>query len=430
MRSFRLFVFCISIALILSGSLLTPSALGQREFVEEVAGKYFRLAGLADFFVGHLLGKGVDAVWDKITGKPDTIELKSRLESLEKSLTSLDERSAAEIAALRRSVDERTTREEVERIVNRVKQRLDARINRVDGRVDNLEDRVTKIEQLWAFLPDDSASPVFRSAGLEARPRAHPLVAQWLGLLCRSESNRQRLVRERRRQNESAPEVATLIQEQAAILEETAGLHFNVNKRTAELLAVRSTLIKTMDLQDREVMTVDEELASLVPLVRLTKPLESGRASGRLGVPTLLLSPSATSIISAFAQSGGDPKSLVPLYIQLIPKRPSPVLPAANFDGHQTPAIRKAVYITNMIPTVVLGAREDRGRLNAAIDQFGSGAPAVQGQQEGKQRSVKNLIDGEIIASKHLKSVHASMLLCFNPTSLQRPICLNIGIRS
>src|SRR5206468_2933849 len=134
---------------------------------------------------------------------------------------------------------------------------------------------------------DVSASPVLRNAVVEARVSAHPLVLEWIRLLCKSESNRSELIRQHRRFKDAAPEIKDLLAQKNAILQETSDLYGRVRSKVERLLAERIDLLKTLQPEHEDLVKLDDELGTLVPLLHLTRPLGSGPDAGRLGVPTV-----------------------------------------------------------------------------------------------------------------------------------------------
>ncbi|OWK35203.1 hypothetical protein FRUB_10045 [Fimbriiglobus ruber] len=93
-------------------------------------------------FLGeYVAGKLIDEVWDSVTDKPDMRLLDARLKDLEYNSAMRGE-MRDEIRKLRESVNERTTREEFRKMV----QKTNAEIGSIKRRLDNIEERVEKLE--------------------------------------------------------------------------------------------------------------------------------------------------------------------------------------------------------------------------------------------------------------------------------------------
>jgi hypothetical protein len=113
------------------------------------------------FIGGYLLGKGFDYVWDRITGKPDVLELERRIKELEDTVAQKNQNLADPIRKLRNSVHPDTSKEDFQRMVQKADNdfmRLIADLERraaiTDREIINLKERMAKLE---AYPKLDSA---------------------------------------------------------------------------------------------------------------------------------------------------------------------------------------------------------------------------------------------------------------------------------
>jgi tetratricopeptide (TPR) repeat protein len=121
----------------------------------------------------YLLGKGVDAIWDTASGKPDVRELDSRLQAIENALSDSDARMAATIRGLRDRVHSGTTKEEYYEMAVEALTDLSRRVTKLEGRVTlneaairDLNARMERVERRFGI----SAEPTYRTS--EGRLRA------------------------------------------------------------------------------------------------------------------------------------------------------------------------------------------------------------------------------------------------------------------
>jgi tetratricopeptide (TPR) repeat protein len=126
----------IPLALVLvSVTLGYPSAVAARDNSEIVRPV---VAYVGNFLLNKLL---IDEAWDAVTGKPDVKLIERRLRELENN-AALRSELRDEIRKLRENINERVTRDEFRKLV----ERTSAQISSIQERLDELEERVEKLE--------------------------------------------------------------------------------------------------------------------------------------------------------------------------------------------------------------------------------------------------------------------------------------------
>ena len=124
----------------------------------------------------------LDSLWDKAVGPDERVaELDKRLLAYETMLRQVDATQAAEIAKLRRSLDTKTTAEDVPQIVNETLGKLRERVKEIEGRLTEaekrtftLEKRVAAIEDLFGRITYFPPTPLVMRDGDGGAPAAHP----------------------------------------------------------------------------------------------------------------------------------------------------------------------------------------------------------------------------------------------------------------
>jgi hypothetical protein len=98
---------------------------------------------------GYLFDKAVlDPLWDKAFSNGRERVLQDRLDIYEANLRKVDQKYADEVARFRKQINERTTPEEVRRIVQKSVADLQKRVSQLEERVDDLDDRVKALEDV------------------------------------------------------------------------------------------------------------------------------------------------------------------------------------------------------------------------------------------------------------------------------------------
>jgi WD40 repeat protein len=268
----------------------------------------------------RLTDKGLDYLWGSDTAADQRVaELQGRLKAYEDGLRQVDAKSADQISALRRDLSSRTTPDDVRRIVNQTLASLEARTGKLEYRQDALETRVAHLEGLLGYIPTVQPAPLLASASEESgKPAAHPLMAEWLNLLLRSEESRRRIDDLRR----TRPDTSKVLQETLAkdkeLLAETEALNDKVMKELAEKLPKRQALLAEFRQGTPEVRKFDESLTSVTWLAAVTRPVASGPYAGRLAVPRALFGFDAPDVIRAFDVAKADRGQVVALYEQYL----------------------------------------------------------------------------------------------------------------
>jgi len=277
-------------------------------------------AYLAKFLGEYLLGKCLDDVWDSATGKPDLGELDSRLRAFEGALSQVDARLSVNIADLRRELNRRPTREEVRRIVLNVLAELEGRIAKLETRTDGIEVRVAQLEEVFGFIPTVTPSPLIRSSVQEGNPAAHPLTVEWASLLCESETSRLKIEDLLRTRYDDHPDVVAAVEADRAILQRVAACHEKVKEEAVKGIDQRMDLLSVKRLKPThpQVRLVDDNLASLLWLRGVSKPIDDGPQKGRLAVPREMVGPKCSEILVAFHLAKADVTALVPLFRELL----------------------------------------------------------------------------------------------------------------
>ena len=91
---------------------------------------------------GYLLGKAVDPLWDKVTGKPDVRALERRIQAVEEQLDRFDEKSARIVGQLRSQITPNLSRSEYNRLARHTFSQLEVRIAKLEKEVAELKHQV------------------------------------------------------------------------------------------------------------------------------------------------------------------------------------------------------------------------------------------------------------------------------------------------
>jgi WD domain, G-beta repeat len=325
MRTLR-FLVAISLALLLLAPPATVLAVkfdgkkdkfdGKKE-VTDVA------VHLAKFAGEQLVKKGLDVLF--ASGGPpakDRVkELDLRLGFYESSLRQVDAKMADQVASMRKELGTKTTAEDVRAIVKKTLGELDGRIRKLEAGADKLENRQDKvdarikdIEDLFGYIPSVAPAPLLLSSVEAGEPKAHPLTLEWLKLLTRSEQSRQDLEQLRRTRPDTSKAVMEALTKDKALVAETTKLHGKVKEDLARRLADRQELLREFKQGSAKVHAFDEEMASVLWLTAVTRPIARGAHAGRLGVPPALFGPQASEMVLAFKLSKAEPSEVADLY--------------------------------------------------------------------------------------------------------------------
>jgi len=264
---------------------------------------------------------------DKAAYERDKAEFLRQLTELQNKLKSVDVRMAAEIGTIRSELADRVTFAEFRQGLNSMEQRFNGQLSLLAVRLDRL-DRLTaeqrreidKLKERFAFLPPVKVSPLLRDVVIQGKPLPHPLIAEWLNLLNRSEVNRLRLARWAEQYQDGAPPIAGLDEEKTRLQKETTNFR---NKVVAASRALRDDRAAKLSLYVREshpeVLAVDQKLAAVEWLLPLTLPVSEGNDAGRLPIiPNVFLGPYASELVCIHLDHGGSPNDLIPIYQQLV----------------------------------------------------------------------------------------------------------------
>ncbi len=292
-----------------------PTAHGQGK---EIAGEIAKIIGKKLIELG--VEKGVEYGIDQLFGKdtpPDqrVTELQARLGAYEAALRQVDAKQADQISALRKELSTKTTAEDVRKVVESTLKSLEDRTVKLENRQDLIDSRVRQLEEVFGYIPTIAPAPLLTSASKESgKPTAHPLMAEWLTLLMKSEESRIKLAELRQTRPDTAKVVQEAITADKKILEESEALRLKVLQELADKLPKRQELIAEYKPGTIEVRKFDESLASVTWLAAVTRlmPQESGEA--RMMVPKALFGYEATEVLRAFEIAKVDRKLMVDLH--------------------------------------------------------------------------------------------------------------------
>jgi hypothetical protein len=107
---------------------------------------------LAKFIGEYLLGRALDYVWDKQTGKPDIMELNNRLKSLEEALGQTHPNLTGPIRDLRKSVTSNTGEEDYKHMAQEVYNTLSKRIVDLERRADITNRDIEELKKRVSIL--------------------------------------------------------------------------------------------------------------------------------------------------------------------------------------------------------------------------------------------------------------------------------------
>jgi WD40 repeat protein len=382
----------------------TPSTQGRpapvAAGVAYVAGK--EVAILAAKELGkYLVQKQLESLFDGDTKGSERInELNRRLEVFETVLRQVDATQAAEIAKLRRSLSEKTTAEDVRRIVEQTLASLDEKVREIEGRLTDaekrtltLEKRVEAIEDLFGRITYFPPSPlVIRESGAEGKPVPHPQIKEWLNLLSQSEESRIRLLELRRDYEEHAQAVQKALAEDKQIVEATQVLHRKALEEVVRVLSLDE--IRLLKPGSPKRLPAEEKLAGMMWLVAVTRPISEGPWKGRLGVPSALLGYQACEILEACALSGVKQEQVISLVQRglagNLPATPSyfPTLPAEKFaKSFQEPA-KEWIHLSNQMRKSLRISQELDSRKRFLLKEFGPSHEKLLALAKEKQEQV------------------------------------------
>lgn len=343
-------------------------------------------------------------LYESATGKPDPRAIQARLEAAEAAFSQAASELAAndaalagtyrqlagEISALRREVNERTSRERIEEVVKGVLGKLEQRIGAAEVRVAGVEFRVREIENLFGCLPTVAPAPLLATAAAEAdgRPVIHPLTAEYARLLVRSETGRLAIAKMRQTRRDNDPDLAALLRQDQATLAAVADLNRRVNTALAAMLPEREKLLETLKPAHESVRELDARMASVFWLCGITRPVAAGPEKGRLMVPLDLLGPRCSDILIAFKLSKVEDREMVPLFRKLadagvvIESQPTAVVVALpeTLAAHAVAAAKLAETCDNLAQNAV----RTQGELARAMSALSPAHPEVQALRQRK----------------------------------------------
>ena len=304
MRAFR------SVVLVLAAICLAP--------VRAEANPY--AAYVAKYMGEYMLGKCLDEVWDAATGAPDVKDLDLRLRAFEGALSQVDARLSGRIAELRRGLDKRPTRAEVHQIVLQVLGELESRIAQLEQRADRIEQKIAQFEEVFGIVTTVPPAPLIRSSVEAGNPAVHPLTAEWARLLCECETSRLKIHELLLTHQEDHPDVVAAMIADQAILERIAECHAKVLAESVQRIDERMSLLGKERLKPAhaKVRLVDDNLASLLWLRAVSRPIGVEPQKGRLSVPKDMIGPKCSEILAAFRLADANVKVLAPLFRQLL----------------------------------------------------------------------------------------------------------------
>lgn len=275
-------------------------------------------AYVAKYFGKYLLGKALDEAWDAATDVPDVKELDMRLRAFEGALSQVDARLSNRIGELRRRIDQRPTRDQVRQIVLQVLGELEARIAELEQRADRIEQKIAQFEEVFGIITVVPPAPLIRASVEAGNPAVHPLTAEWARLLCESQTSRLKLHELRQTLQDDHPDVLAALKADEAILGRIAACHAKVLEESVKRIDERMDLLRVERLKAThpKVRLVDDNLASLLWLRAVSKPISDGPQKGRLSLPKDMTGPKCSEILAAFRLADADVTVLAPLFRQ------------------------------------------------------------------------------------------------------------------
>ncbi|MFQ3649519.1 MAG: hypothetical protein SNJ75_04245 [Gemmataceae bacterium] len=318
---FRLILTLLPAGLLGTLLLMPPVAVQSNPALVAVAPAAKRVALWAAREVGRILiGHSLEKLFGSEVKAPERItELQRRLEMYESMLLQVDAKQANEIAKLRRSLNEKTTAEDVRRIVEATLASLDEKLRDLEGRLGEadqrmltLEKRVQAIEDLFGRISYFPPTPLLvRASDPDGKPQPHPHIKEWISLLCQSEESRIRLLQLRRDFEDRAEVVQNALAEDKKIVAATQALHRKALEEMAN--ALNAEEIRLLKPGTPKRLPAEEKIAGLMWLIAVTRPIPEGPYQGRIGVPPALFGSQACEIVEACDLSGVKPEQLVTL---------------------------------------------------------------------------------------------------------------------
>jgi hypothetical protein len=285
---------------------------------QEIAVEIAKIVGKKLIEIGVEAGVqyGIDQLFGKDTPPDQRVnELQSRLGAYEAALKQVDAKQAVQIAALRKELNTKTTAEDVRKVVESTLKSLEDRTVKLEYRQDLLDSRVRQLEEVFGYIPTITPAPLLTSASKESgKPTAHPLMAEWITLLMKSEESRLKLAELRQTRPDTAKAVQDAIATDKKILDESEALRLKVLQELADKLPKRQQLIAEYKPGTIEVRKFDESLASVTWLAAVTRMMPQKSGEARMMVPKALFGYEATEILRAFEIAKVDRKLIVDLH--------------------------------------------------------------------------------------------------------------------
>ncbi len=276
--------------------------------------------------LGFLIKEGLEAGKDYLLGSPSpqgqgtppdvrVSEMKDRLATYEAALRQVDAKLADQIATVRKELSTKTSVDDVRKVVGDTLKSLEDRTNKLENRQDLHDSRVRELEELFGSLPSVTPAPLLTTVSAEAgTPTAHPLMAEWITLLMKSEASRIRLAELRATRPETAKAVQDALAGDKKITEAARELHNKVLKELAESLPKRQALIAEYKPGTPQVRKFDESLSSVTWLAAVTRPRRTDDGDERLTVPNSLFAQDAPEVLRAFELAKVDRQLIVELH--------------------------------------------------------------------------------------------------------------------
>lgn len=130
---------------------------------------------VAGWVASYLIGKAVDSVWDRVTGKPDIEKLQHRLSELERYFIEHDQQVAKQIEYLRSHVSANTSRADYERLVQQTINRiadLEARVDRNERDIILNREGIEDLRRRVAELEEESSKRTSHRTGIASSRNA------------------------------------------------------------------------------------------------------------------------------------------------------------------------------------------------------------------------------------------------------------------
>ncbi len=300
-----------------------------------------------EFLIGYGAGKALDSFFDS-SGQLDVEAFEERLRITESQLLAMDSSHASAIAALRRELDARTSRERIEEVVQEalrdLKYQLEGQIREVDERVKAIDDRANqimsgverrteaidfrhqqleadfrrhkqKMEECFGYLPRLAPTLNLTSNGdaILPGPIKEPLLLPYCKLLAESEQSRRQIDIALQLQSSKNEELQRLLSADDALVRKAMDLNVAAKSNLAIKLLDRKELAERVQPQNPALRDADIQASVATWLVGATEPVPFDRGV-RLGVPKRLFENEGSDLLASLKLVGGDPAILTPIF--------------------------------------------------------------------------------------------------------------------